>query len=215
MILITTGMSHALSNIQNLIFDLGGVILNLAPHRTMASFALLANQSEAEITTAYHARPEFNAYEKGLMSDAEFRTTLRQLFSVQATDSQLDACWNAMLLDIPMERLRLLEKLKNKYRLFLLSNTNSIHVTHFSKHIEDISGHPTIEPYFHRAYYSHVLKMRKPDHQIYEHVLAENGLQAAQTLFLDDNLSNLQGAREVGIQTFHVEHPDLIFKLFA
>jgi putative hydrolase of the HAD superfamily len=119
-----------------------------------------------------------------------------------------------MLLDIPQERLNLLRQLRPSHRLFLLSNTNQIHLNCFNKIVEEAAGTPGLEPFFDATYYSHQLKMRKPDREIYEHVLQEQQLQPHETLFLDDNLTNLAGAEAVGIRTFHVQHPDLIFSLF-
>lgn len=158
---------------------------------------------------------EFHDFEKGLISDNHFREIVRDMLHVRASDSDIDNCWNAMLLDIPLERLQLLEHLKTKYRVFLLSNTNEIHLNCFSTIIRDATGRSSLDGYFEKAYYSHRMKMRKPDPEIYEAVLEENKLTPSYTFFLDDNLSNLEGAERCGIKTFHVQHPDLIFKLFA
>ncbi len=156
----------------------------------------------------------FFDYEKGLITDEEFRDQVRLLLNWRATDEEFDACWNAMLLDIPTERLQLLQRLKKEYRIFLLSNTNEIHLKKFNAILKNSSGHESMDVFFHKAYYSHRMKMRKPDTEIFEFVLKENQLNPAETIFLDDNVSNLEGASLAGIQTFHVEYPDLIFTLF-
>jgi glucose-1-phosphatase len=200
--------------LKNLIFDLGGVIINLAPQRTIEAFARLAHLPFEKVEAAYHAHPEFNAFEKGELTDAQFRSALREIFSIRATDVELDECWNAMLLDIPVERIQLLQKLRNHYRLFLLSNTNNIHLTCFNGTVSKVTSSASLGPFFDEVYYSHQMKMRKPDVEIYEYVLKENNLHPGETLFLDDNLSNLKGAEKAGIKTFHVQHPDLIFSLF-
>ena len=202
------------SEIKNLIFDLGGVIINLAPDKTVEAFAQLVGWPMQRVMECYQGRPEFHLYEKGRMTDAAFRDALRSMFASQATDAALDACWNAMLLDIPRERLDLLRQLRPNHRLFLLSNTNQIHLNCFNKIVEEGTGVAGLEPFFDGTYYSHVIKMRKPDREIYEFVLQQQSLQPHETLFLDDNHANLVGAQEVGIRTFHVQHPDLIFSLF-
>jgi glucose-1-phosphatase len=115
---------------------------------------------------------------------------------------------------LPLARIDLLKKISGKFRIFLLSNTNNIHLQCFTEIAEDTLGSSSWDDLFEKAYYSHLIKMRKPDVAIYRYVLNENNLQAAETLFLDDNLSNLHGAASIGIQTFHVTHPDLIFSLF-
>jgi glucose-1-phosphatase len=204
----------SLSGIKNIIFDLGGVIINLSVEKTHQAFAALSGLSMSEIDTIVHQGTFFHEYEKGLISDAEFRNQLRESLQINVDDAQLDRAWNAMLLDIPIERIQLLEQLKNRYNLFLLSNTNNIHLLSFNNQVLQLTGHPALDQYFHKAYYSHLIKMRKPDVEIYEHVLQRNNLLAHETLFLDDNKDNLSGANKAGISTFHVQYPDQIFSIF-
>lgn len=202
------------SGVKNIIFDLGGVIINLSVEKTHQAFAALSGLSVNEIKSMVHHGAFFHDYERGLISDAEFRTHLRESLRLTVSDVQLDAAWNAMLLDIPIERINLLVRLKEKFSLYLLSNTNNIHLQCFNDIVKNLTGQPVIDYYFHRAYYSHVLKISKPDVAIYNHVLLQNGLRAEETIFLDDNKDNLTGANKAGIKTFHVEHPDQIFSLF-
>jgi glucose-1-phosphatase len=201
------------SNLKNIIFDLGGVIINLSVSSTINAFAKASGHSTEKIASLVHSR-QFMDYEKGLITDDEFRTHIRSILNWNASADEIDQCWNAMLGDIPLERLALLEKLKKDYRIFLLSNTNEIHLKKFNQILFETSGKAQMDEYFHRAYYSHRMKMRKPDVEIFEFVLNDNKLQASQSLFLDDNLSNIQGAAQAGIKTFHVESPDSIFSLF-
>jgi len=200
--------------IKNIIFDLGGVILNLSVDSTLRKFSELSGLPVDEVIEMYHARPEFLAYEKGEITNDEFRQSLKKIFGLKSLDTELDVSWNAMLGDIPKERVELLRELKSKYKTYLLSNTNAIHLDHFTGIVQKAHGLESLDPLFHKAYYSHLMKMRKPDPGIYEYVLKENGLKAEETIFLDDNLANLKGAASVGIQTFHVSHPDTIFSLF-
>ncbi|MBL7874677.1 MAG: HAD family phosphatase [Cyclobacteriaceae bacterium] len=202
------------SGVKNIIFDLGGVIINLSVEKTHQAFAALSGLSVNEIKSMVHHGAFFHDYERGLISDAEFRTHLRESLRLTVSDVQLDAAWNAMLLDIPIERINLLVRLKEKFSLYLLSNTNNIHLQCFNDIVKNLTGQPVIDYYFHRAYYSHLLKISKPDVAIYNHVLLQNGLRAEETIFLDDNKDNLTGANKAGIKTFHVEHPDQIFSLF-
>lgn len=202
------------SRIKNIIFDLGGVILNLSVDSTLRKISELSGHPVDSVIETYHSRPEFLAYEKGLITNEEFRKALKDIFGLTSLDTELDVCWNAMLGDIPRERIELLRELRAKYRTYLLSNTNAIHLDHFTGMVQKAHGLESLDPLFHKAYYSHLMKMRKPDPGIYEYVLNENGLKANETLFLDDNLANLKGAASVGIQTFHVTHPDIIFSVF-
>ena len=202
------------NKIKNIIFDLGGVIINLSVESTLKKIAELSGFPGDKVLEIYHSSPEFLAYEKGEITNDQFRESLRSLFGVKSDDPQIDLCWNAMLGDIPAERIELLKELKKKYRTFLLSNTNAIHLDCFTNIVKKAHGLESLDPLFHKAYYSHLMGMRKPDAEIYEYVLKENGLKAEETIFLDDNLANLKGAASVGIQTFHVSHPDTIFSLF-
>lgn len=202
------------TGIKNIIFDLGGVIINLAVEKTHQAFAALSGLPLEEIKNRVHHGAYFHEYEKGLIADAEFRNHLRESLNLKVTDTELDVAWNAMLLDIPIERIQLLERLKKNYSLYLLSNTNNIHLQCFSKIVQQLTGKERIDYYFHDAYYSHLLKLSKPDVAIYKHVLTQNNLQPAETIFLDDNKDNLMGANKAGIQTFHVQYPDQIFSLF-
>jgi HAD superfamily hydrolase (TIGR01509 family) len=201
--------------IQNLIFDLGGVILDLHFDRTHEAFARAGRRSVEEIRAMMDKSAFFNDYEKGLLSDDEFRASVRKMLQSNLSDDEIDVAWNAMLGAIPQERLQLLNRLRSKFRVFLLSNTNSIHLDYFGRTVTTESGEPALGSFFEKAYYSHLLKMRKPDKEIFEHVLKQHQLVPEFTLFLDDNLANLQGARETGIKTFHVQHPDRMMELFS
>ena len=199
---------------KNLIFDLGGVIIDLDVERTKAAFALLSQKSVSEVQLLLENSPIFQQYEKGQLNDNQFRNEVRMLLHTNSSDQEIDAAWNAMLGEIPSNRIKLLERLRKDYQLFLLSNTNNIHLVCFNEIVKATCGSLSLDPYFDKAYYSHLVQMRKPEVEIYNLVLNENNLLGHETLFLDDNVSNLEGASQTGIQTFHVSHPDMIFSLF-
>jgi putative hydrolase of the HAD superfamily len=198
--------------IKNVIFDLGGVILNLDTERTYQAFAVISGKNVNDLKSKAASVDFFNEFERGTISDSQFRKRICEFLEVQAPDEIIDEAWNAMLLDLPTARLKLLKRVGKQFRTFLLSNTNGIHLKSFQLN-ESVSKLP-IDTYFEKAYYSHLLNMRKPDQEIYQYVLQTNQLEATETLFLDDNLYNLQGASAVGINTLHIEYPDMIFSLF-
>jgi len=202
-------------NIRNLIFDLGGVILDLHFDRTHDAFARAALRPVEEIRELLNTTAFFNEYEKGLISDEEFRRDVRELLKINMSDTEIDKAWSAMLGKIPVERLQLLQRLKADFRVFLLSNTNAIHVRCFDGIVKSVLQDSSLADFFEVAYYSNELKMRKPDKEIFLHVLHQHQLAPEQTLFLDDNVSNLEGAAAAGIKTFHVEHPAMILSLFS
>jgi len=203
-----------LQGIKNIIFDLGGVIINLSQEKTLQSFATLSGKPLVEIEEIVRKSSFFHLYEKGMITDNEFRSHLRASLNLTVNDELLDHAWNAMLLDLPLARIHLLEKLKGDYKLFLLSNTNNIHLQCFNQYVSRLTGYSSLDRYFHQAYYSHLIKMRKPDEEIYNYVLQNNNLNSVETLFLDDNTDNLAGANKSGIRTIHVHQPDVIFSIF-
>jgi len=203
------------SSVKNLIFDLGGVILDLSVDHTLQSFSDISGLKKEKVKELFVSSRGFLDYEKGLIDDDTFRAFVRELYNVQASDDVLDASWNAMLRGIPKEKLDLLLSLKNKFNVYLLSNTNTIHLNYINDkillpHFQEES----LDRYFHKTYYSHLMKKRKPDADIFEQVLDENGLQPHETLFLDDNADNIAGAKALGIQTVHVVTPDVIIDYF-
>ncbi len=197
--------------INTLIFDLGGVIVDLEPKRTLTEFALLANKPVTEILELYRIHSSFHAYETGRIGEEEFRNSIRIMFNLQASNSEIDRCWNAMLIDIPAEKLAMLSRLKNHFTTLVLSNTNSIHLEYINKII--LKGE-LLDAYVHHAHYSHQLGMRKPDREIYEYVLNAHSLLPEQTLFLDDTSDNILAAKALGIEALLIEHPARVIDLF-
>jgi glucose-1-phosphatase len=203
-------------SIKNLIFDLGGVILDLSVDSTLNSFAKISGMDPQAARKLFVSSPEFELYEKGGMTDEEFRVAVKKIYKINASDDQLDACWNAMLLGFPVKKLELLEDLKTKYNVYLLSNTNNIHLQFINNILLPRVNHaPLLDTFFHRAYYSHRMKKRKPDAEIFEQVLQEGNFRAEETLFLDDNQGNIEGANKLGIKTVHVVNPDIVYTYFS
>ena len=202
-------------SIKNLIFDLGGVILDLSVDTTLRSFASLSGLDESTVKKRFITSPEFELYEKGEINDAAFRDFVRNLYSTDAADDALDACWNAMLLGFPPAKLALLETLKSRYNVYLLSNTNNIHLNFINNNLLTRIQCESLDDYFHKAYYSHRMKKRKPDAEIFQQVLEENNLAAEYSLFLDDNLANVEGAAKLGIKIIHVTDPDIVYTYFS
>lgn len=203
-------------SIKNLIFDLGGVIIDLSIDDTLRSFSLLAGIDKQTIQQWYNSAPEFLSYETGNINDSQFRTFINQYANKTDSDDAIDGCWNGMLRGLPKDKLDLILSLKDKYNVFLLSNTNAIHLKYINEvMLPSVPGAlKSLDDYFHRAYYSHIMKKRKPHADIFEEVLNDSGLKAHETLFLDDNHDNIVGAASVGIKTAFVNTPDYILTYF-
>lgn len=201
-----------MNGIKNLIFDLGGVILNIDFALTEQAFEKLGLSGFSQYMTRFHITSFFKEYEVGRISDAEFIQELRVLLPQPVSDEAIITAWNALLLDFPAERIELLLNLKNHYRLFLLSNTNSLHFQAFQQQLHAQTGF-LMEDLFEKTYYSHACHLRKPDAAIYELVIKENNLLPAETLFMDDTETNFSGAQEVGLQVIHIKPGQSIMEL--
>ncbi|MCH2226128.1 MAG: hypothetical protein MK066_15270, partial [Crocinitomicaceae bacterium] len=147
--------------ITTILFDLGGVVLNLDYDKTIQAFNNLGGKTFSERYSQAKQSDVFDLYETGKISDDIFRNHLRDIVGKDTSDSELDNAWNAMLLDLPEERLGLLKGLKQNYRILLFSNTNAIHLRKFHQIIGDQHGNPQLlEEIFHQTYYSHILGLR-------------------------------------------------------
>ena len=202
------------SSIKNIIFDFGGVILNIDYKFTENAFSKLGLKDFDKIYSQATQKELFDVFEKGLISPAEFRTQIRKFIDADVSDVQIDTAWNSMLLDLPSERVVLLEKLKMKYKLFLLSNTNEIHFNNFSGYMKNKFKRDLFAEVFDKVYVSHKVHMRKPDAEIFELVLNENNLKREETIFIDDSFQHIEGARKVGLNAIFLEKGKTILDLF-
>jgi glucose-1-phosphatase len=203
-----------LRNISTIIFDLGGVLLDLDTSLTIEAFAQLSGLHTQDIVSHFHDGKWSYAFEKGEIDAATFRNEIRTILDANIGDTQIDQAWNAMLLDIPFSRLLMISQLKSKYQLLVLSNTNPIHVKMFDKIVSKSTSGGKIEDYFDEVYYSHEIGMRKPDAETYAHVIKTNNLIPRKTLFIDDMEQNIIGAQSVGLKTVHLTNQDHLPQLF-
>lgn len=202
-----------LSDFDAFIFDLGGVILPLNYGATVDALSRLLGIDASGIYTQAKQSDLFDRFERGEIEAEEFRQTLVQQSGANRAfpSSALDDAWNALLGSVPQENLDLLRRLGTKKRIFLLSNTNELHLACFkSDFARDHAQSLPFDSYFERAYYSHEMGARKPEARIYQHLINEHGLPASRTLFLDDNPDNVEGARQTGlVARLHVSNSSL------
>ncbi len=201
------------NNISTLIFDFGGVLINLDMAGCIQRFKELGVEDIDQYLGQYGQADFFMKYEKGEMNTAEFRDEIRKRSKQPLSDEQIDEAWGAFLLDIPQKKLDMLTQLRKKFRLLLLSNTNPMHIEINSQQ-ELAKRGKTIPDYFDRYYLSYEIGLLKPQPEIFEYVLKDAGLKAEECLFLDDSSKNIEQAEELGIRTYLV-HPgeDLSFLL--
>jgi glucose-1-phosphatase len=194
-----------MQGIKNIIFDLGGVIINLDNRLTEQAFVSMGVKNFSDYFGHGFAASFFKEYEVGKISDRQFIDSLRALTGLSVPDETVIKGWNALLLDFPRQRIELLKKLRDRYRLFLFSNTNALHLAALQQTYRDTFGDGELDDHFERAYYSHLMGMRKPDTAPYKQIVDENRLVAEETLFVDDALINVEGAEAAGLKGLYLK----------
>ena len=195
--------------IDTIIFDFGDIFINLDKEATPLALKKLGLKEWNSNLDALNLD-----FEKGKISEMEFIIGL-QNYIPNASIHQIREAWNAILLDFPLYRLEFLQMLSQKYRLFLLSNTDSIHIERF-QHKAGISFYRDFYQCFEKVYFSFELGMRKPDSAIFEFVIKEHNLLPKNTLFVDDNLQNIESAEKLGLQVWHLQKGEEdVIDLFA
>jgi HAD superfamily hydrolase (TIGR01549 family) len=192
-------------NIKNIIFDLGGVIINLDIKKSINEFNKISSIPFQDIYTQANQTELFNDFDKGLIAPIDFFERLKQLIRFKGDNYLLYEAWNAMLLDFPEHRFDTLIEAKQNYKTFLLSNTNETHIEIFEKDLRKKHGIQNFEDYFDKLYYSCRIGMRKPDKEIFEFVLNENNLKPDETIFIDDSIQHVKGAGEAGLNAYLLE----------
>ena len=193
------------SAFHTILLDLGGVLIDVDYHASARAFHALGFEDFDALYSKARQDHLFDGLETGELSPAQFRDRIRQIFRPDITDREIDACWNAMLGTIPAERIALVERLKDHYQVLLLSNTNAIHVPAFEAIVGRDNGITDFKGLFHGAYYSCEIGLRKPHPAAFHHVLERHGADPARTLFIDDSIQHVVGARSAGLHAEHLE----------
>ena len=195
-----------------IIFDLGAVILNINYQNTIDEFTKLGVNNAATFYSKKVQTNLFNQIETGMISSNEFLKAL-QKETKNANINQVEKAWNAMLLDLPEERIQLIEKLKNNHSIYLLSNTNAIHIDAIKKQLGKRKWLAFCK-LFDKMYLSHELGLRKPDVKIFEYILKEQKLKAEEVFFIDDSPQHIASAKKIGIHCHHLLDDENIITLF-
>lgn len=198
---------------RNLVFDIGDVIIGIDYTSTVRAFQQLATVDFNEIVSYAKQHPIFDQFEKGQITTADFRNLLRQFLKPDTTDAQIDNAWNAILIHYPKTKLELLEQLKNKYRVFALSNINEIHICELDRVAQTQLGKTRFADFFHHAYYSNEIGHRKPEPDIYNYVALQQNLLPHETFFVDDKAENVAVAKALGWQAFQLTNRNELMHL--
>jgi glucose-1-phosphatase len=190
---------------KTIILDLGGVLINLDYNKTSKAFMALGVDHFDDHFSQFKADELFAKLETGKISEDQFYQAIVPICKARTTKDQVREAWNAMLLDFRVKSLDFLVPLAEKYPLYLLSNTNSIHLAAINKILFSQTGKTTLDGYFTKSYYSHLIGRRKPWPETYRFVLADAGIIASETLFIDDSINNIDAAAALGIKTYHLK----------
>ncbi len=185
-------------NIRNIILDLGGVLINLDYNKLNNRLGILGLSNTFSKSEQIEL---FDKLEEGKISEKDFIRAFNQLTEASYTPQTIIDAWNSILLDFPSERLKLLRLLAKKYRLFLFSNTNSIHIKQVYNILKRDCGVSNLNQYFEKVYLSHELRLRKPKPEGFKFILEDNKLNAGETLFIDDSPQHIKGAKNAGLHT--------------
>lgn len=193
-----------LGGIKNIIFDLGGVLLNLAPQKTMDEFRKLGHTSLVEENPWNFKHEIFYKFERGLVTPLEFYAGVKEVFGNGVSNEEIYLAWTAMLLDIPKVRADIVFNLKKQFRTFLFSNTNAIHVEKIQSDFREAHG-LDFSSMFEKDFYSNEIHLRKPDVESFLKVIDLAGVKPEETLFVDDFRENIEAAKTTGLQTFWLQ----------
>lgn len=194
-----------MNGIQNIIFDLGGVILPIELARTTEAYRQLGMENIDQLFGHGHADSFFEDYEEGRIGDDVFIGEIRKRLRVQVPEQQITDAWNALLLEFPPERIELIRSLRDRYRLFLFSNTNGIHHASFTQQYRTRWEGKEFDDLFEQAWYSHLIGRRKPDLAAFRYVIEQGNIDPGATIFVDDSKNNVDGAKAAGLKGLYLE----------
>jgi putative hydrolase of the HAD superfamily len=208
-------MTPTIPRPKAVIFDFGGVLIDLDMPGMTAAFHALGIPDVPRLFSLYQAAPAFIDLEIGTTGPSAFADALRRETGLAFDDDSLFQAWNALLGPYRLPSLDFVGQLATTLPVYLYSNTNIIHFERFQQILRDTTGLPSLNALFQKAYYSHQMGMRKPHPEGYLHILRENGLEAGTTLFVDDNADNIAGAAAVGLMTHHLQPEERIEEALA
>ena len=191
------------SKIKNIIFDLGGVLLNINPLLSLFEFEKLSGVSKDELLPRFISTRIFEKFDTGSINSAQFGRELSEIMSHEVSDPEIERIWNMLILDFPASRVELLQQLRKNYSVYLLSNTNVIHIRKYTGEFYANYGFQMAD-LFDKVFYSCDIGLHKPDEGIYTYVLKAANLVPSETLFIDDSIANIKAAERLGISVIHI-----------
>ena len=201
-----------MKNIKHIIFDLGNVILNIEYQKTINEFNKIGIKDASVFYSQSIQQEIFNLLETGKISEFDFLIEVNKLCP-KASHKQILSAWNALILDLPQKRISLINNLKSSFSIYLLSNTNVIHINEIKKKI-GVKKYNSFYNLFNKVYYSHEIGIRKPNPEAFNIILNENDLNVNEVLFIDDSIQHIKTAKKLGIKTYHLTKDESIEAIF-
>lgn len=200
--------------VKTLIFDLGNVIVDLNEERVLNSFALYTSRGKDEIKQLIIGNRDLFNYEVGNISTSEFILSIKKDLNMDISDNQFEEIWNSMLKDIPSGKLELLKKCSINYQTMIMSNTNDMHERAFDRMVAERSQGNIMLDFVDTAYYSHKMRLRKPDFTIFKSIVETHSLAPSEIAFFDDKIENIEAAKQIGIEAVLIESPSDLYNHF-
>ncbi|MBM3452150.1 MAG: HAD family phosphatase [Bacteroidetes bacterium] len=193
-----------MKSIEAILFDLGGVLIEINYSATIQEFKKLGFQNVSHLYSQSKQAPLFEQFEKGQISSANFINKLLAMSNESCNPNKIVKAWNAMIGDFSVESILTLKNLQNKYRLFLLSNTNELHINLVYQKWKEVQK-IELASLFEKINLSHEIGMRKPDQETFLAICENSNIKPINTLFIDDSLQHIEGAKRAGLQTIHLK----------
>lgn len=202
-----------LNGIKNIIFDLGGVLLNIDSKRTIDAFGRLGMDQLVGDKGLTYDHDIFYRMEQGQITPDEFRKGIQKLLPAPVSFAEIDAAWTAMLLDIPAIRVQLLKNLRKDFGIYLFSNTNAIHVDKFHSDFRNRYEFE-VSTLFDKDFYSNEIGFRKPSAESFQEIIRLSGIDPNESLFIDDAQANVEAAQKSGLKAYWLQSGQKVEILF-
>lgn len=202
-----------LKGIKNIIFDLGGVLLNIDPKKTIDAFGKMGMEQLVKDSGLSYTHKIFFQMEQGKLSPDEFRKGIQEMLPSPVSFEEIDSAWTAMLLDIPEVRVLLVKNLRKDFRIFLFSNTNAIHVKKYHSDFRNLHGFE-VSSLFEKDFYSNEIGHRKPTPESFQEIIRLSGIKPEESIFIDDSQLNVEASIASGLKGFWLEPGQKVEEIF-
>lgn len=200
--------------IENIIFDLCGPICDIEPRKIINTFKQYGVQNAEELFAELPQKEFLKDFEAGKISAEEFRNQIREITKTDLSDLIIDKAWNSCFVRLPKKHVELLGHLKLNYKVFLLSNSDEINYNYFKEIFEEQLGFDFFQLIFNDCFISCKTGIRKPSKESFLQITEKHQLSIEKTVFVDDSIKNIEGARAIGIRSHFLQNTEDIQDLF-